>query len=209
MNIAKFLDQPIRFNPRRASVHSASVSSSHPPSPSYESTPTSSPRSDAAPSPEKLLSPTQSTNPTPLETSPSLADSHEQVLESSEQHTATPDPPTETVRPRRHRATKERKSITKAACSACQRRKSKCDGKRPACSACVLKERCCEYSTSVGVSSQAAKRERLKSYAAILGLVRDAAPEDCERILQDLRAPKTLNEAIRNVQRNWVFESGD
>ncbi|KAI4851994.1 hypothetical protein E4T44_01779 [Aureobasidium sp. EXF-8845] len=208
MDIARFLDQPIRFNPRRASVHSASVSSSHPPSPSYESTPTSSSESDTALSPEKRFSPTQNTNATPPTTSPSLADGNEQVLDSSE-HAPTPDSSTEQPNPRRHRATKDRKGITKAACSACQRRKSKCDGKRPACSACVLKARCCEYSTRVGISSQAAKRERLKSYATILGLVRDAAPGDCEKILQDLRAPKTLNEAIRNVQRNWVFESED
>jgi hypothetical protein len=84
-----------------------------------------------------------------------------------------------------------------------------CDGKRPACSACVLKERSCEYSTRVGVSSQAARRERLESYATILGLIRNAAPEDRDRILQDLRAPKSLNEAINIVQRNWVCKSGD
>jgi hypothetical protein len=52
-----------------------------------------------------------------------------------------------------------------------------------------------------------ANRERLANYATILGLVRDADPEDCDRILQDLRAPQTLNEAIETVQRNWIFES--
>jgi hypothetical protein len=52
-----------------------------------------------------------------------------------------------------------------------------------------------------------ANRERLANYATILGLVRDADPEDCDRILQDLRAPQTLNEAIETVQRNWILES--
>jgi hypothetical protein len=125
MDIAKFLDQPIRFNPRRASVLSTSMSSSVPPSPSYEDTPTSSLGSDAALSSEKRFSSTQDSNPTPPQTSPSLADGNDQVFDTSERHTATPDPSSEIVVPRRHRATKERKSITKAACSACQRRKSK------------------------------------------------------------------------------------
>ena len=125
MDIAKFLDQPIRFNPRRASVLSTSMSSSVPPSPSYEDPPTSSPESDAALSSEKRFSSTQNSNPTPPQTSPSIGDANDQVFDTSEQHTATPDPSSEVVVPRRHRATKERKSITKAACSACQRRKSK------------------------------------------------------------------------------------
>jgi hypothetical protein len=125
MDIAKFLDQPVRFNPRRASVLSPSVSSSLPPSPSYESTPSSSPESDAGPSSEKPFPPTQNINPTPPRTSPSLADGNDQALEGPEQQSATPNPSSEAAGPRRHRATKERKGITKAACSACQRRKSK------------------------------------------------------------------------------------
>jgi hypothetical protein len=127
MDIAKFLDQPVRFNPRRTSVLSASVStSSLPPSPSYESTPTSSPKSDAAlPPSEKPSLPTENANPTPPRTSPSVADRNDQALERSEQQSATPDPSLETTGPRRYRATKDRKGITKAACSACQRRKSK------------------------------------------------------------------------------------
>jgi hypothetical protein len=72
-----------------------------------------------------------------------------------------------------------------------------------------LKERYCEYSARVGVTSQAANKERLESYVTILGLVRDADPEDCDRILQDFRAPQTLNEAIETVQRNWILKSGN
>lgn len=126
MDIAKFLEQPIRFNPRRASVLSTSTSSPVPPSPSDRHTPTtSSPESDAAPSSERRLSTTQNFHPTPPQTSPSLVDGNDQESERSEQQSATPDPPTEAVVPRRHRATKERKGITKAACSSCQRRKSK------------------------------------------------------------------------------------
>ncbi|KAI4848095.1 hypothetical protein E4T44_04136 [Aureobasidium sp. EXF-8845] len=121
----------------------------------------------------------------------------------------TSDRSSEIVNPGRQRATKDRRNIIKAACSACRRRKSKCDGKRPTCSACVSKGASCEYSTEVGVSSQAARRERLKSYATILELVRDSAPEDRDRILQDLRTPQTFEEAIEAVQRIWIPKSGD
>jgi hypothetical protein len=69
---------------------------------------------------------------------------------------------------------------------------------------------CSQRSSSQhSVSSQATKRERLKSYATVLGLIRDATPEDCKLILEDLRALRTLIEAIKVVQRNWVCQSGD
>lgn len=123
MDIAKFLEQPIRFNPRRASVLSASMSGSLSPSPSYEGTTTSSLGHDAASSSERRFSSTQ--NPTPPQTSPSLVDENDQRSEQSGQPSTSPEPTTEIVAPRRHRATKERKGITKAACSSCQRRKSK------------------------------------------------------------------------------------
>jgi hypothetical protein len=70
------------------------------------------------------------------------------------------------------------------------------------CTACVLEERFCRYSTRAGVSTQAAGKERLRSYATILELIRDATPKDRDRVLQDFRAPKTLDEAIEIVQRN-------
>jgi hypothetical protein len=60
-----------------------------------------------------------------------------------------------------------------------------------------------------GVSTQAARKERLRSYATILELIRDATPKDRDRVLQDLRAPKTLDEAIEIVQRNWVCKPED
>jgi hypothetical protein len=59
------------------------------------------------------------------------------------------------------------------------------------------------------VSSQETNRERLGSYATILQLVRDADPVDCDRILQEFRAPQTLNAAIETVQRNWILKSGN
>jgi hypothetical protein len=72
-----------------------------------------------------------------------------------------------------------------------------------------MKESSCKYSTRADVSTQAARKERLRSYATILELIRDATPEDRDRVLQDFRAPKTLDEAIEIVQRNWVCKSED
>jgi hypothetical protein len=125
MNIAKFLDQPIRFNSRRASAHSVSMTSLLSPSPPYESIPTSSPESDGALSPETRFLPTQNPKPGPPRTSSPLADGNDQVLEGPKQRSATPNPPLKTVDAGEQRDTRGRRSITKAACSACQRRKSK------------------------------------------------------------------------------------
>ncbi|KAI4750504.1 hypothetical protein E4T51_16183 [Aureobasidium sp. EXF-12344] len=180
MDIAKFIDQPIRFNPRRPSAHSASKISSLPPSPSYEGTRTSSFMSDAPLSPESRSLPTQNPNSSLPRTPPLLAGENGRVLEGSKQRSATPKLASET-----------------------------CDGKCPVCTACVLKERFCKYSTRAGASTQAARKERLRSYATILELIRDATPEDRDRVLKDFRAPKTLDEAIEIVQRKWVCRDED
>jgi hypothetical protein len=84
-----------------------------------------------------------------------------------------------------------------------------CDGKRPACGACVSKKSSCAYSAEEGLSNQAARRKQLESYTTILQLVRDAASGDCERILQDLREPQTLNESIKTVRKKWIHNYED
>jgi hypothetical protein len=125
MDIAKFLDQPIRFNPRRPSAYSVSKISSLPPSPSHEGTRTSSSMPDTPLSPESRSLPTQNPNSSPPRTPPLLAGKNDRVLEGSRQRSATPEPSSKTVDTRQQKGTKNRKSIIKAACSACQRRRSK------------------------------------------------------------------------------------
>ncbi|THX46504.1 hypothetical protein D6D08_10273 [Aureobasidium pullulans] len=95
---------------------------------------------------------------------------------------------------------KKRSRITRAACSACRKRKAKCDGKRPTCSTCDRKKRNCGYLAEEGVSSQAATRRRLDGYANVLQMLRDAEPSECALILRDLRKADSLREAVQAVQ---------
>lgn len=55
-------------------------------------------------------------------------------------------------------------------------------------------------------SSQAASRRRLEGYATVLKLLGRAKPEDCERILEDLRRPKSLAGGVRTVLKQWMPE---
>ncbi|KAH0379226.1 hypothetical protein KCU92_g8272, partial [Aureobasidium melanogenum] len=96
---------------------------------------------------------------------------------------------------------------TKAACSACRKRKSKCDGKRPTCSSCITKNKPCEYLAEEGMSSQAASRKQLEGYATVLRLLQNAHPEDCDRIIRDLRRPKSLAGGVKTVLEKWMLET--
>lgn len=50
-----------------------------------------------------------------------------------------------------------------------------------------------------GISNQAASRRRLEGYAAVLRLLQNAHPEDCNHIIWDLRRPKTLARGVKTV----------
>ncbi|KEQ70788.1 hypothetical protein M436DRAFT_53240 [Aureobasidium namibiae CBS 147.97] len=99
---------------------------------------------------------------------------------------------------------KERRKLTKAACSSCRQRKSKCDGKRPACSTCRTKSRTCEYMTEEGVSSQSAYKTRLEDYATVLQLLKRADSSECALILEDLRGPKGVVDGVKEVLDKWA-----
>ncbi|THX93153.1 hypothetical protein D6D08_02203 [Aureobasidium pullulans] len=205
MDVAKFLEAPIRSNPRRES-QPWSLSTLLPLAPRETTSPasqsaspsTSFPEADAisrsefdftpADSVHSVSSATRSQWPTELGTpEQQTAEEPHQNLESEQSDGAT--------KPKR---------IVKAACSACRKRKAKCDGKRPACTSCTTKRRSCQYAAEEGVSSQAVTRRRLRGYGAVLQLVRDAEPEERELILQDLRRPGDLGEIVMAIQKKWT-----
>jgi hypothetical protein len=122
MDVAKFLDQPIRFNPRRPRAPSVLIPSSLLPSPSHESasstpslTSTSSSEFDATLASENCFLPTQNSTYIAPRTSSRLADRKDQILEIPEKTSAKSD----------RRSKEVQRKITKSACSACRRRKSK------------------------------------------------------------------------------------
>jgi hypothetical protein len=122
MDVAKFLDQPIRFNPRRPRAPLVLIPSSLLPSPSHESasptpslTSTSSSEFDATLTSENCFLPTQYPTYIAPRTSSRLADLKDQILKIPEKTSARSD-----CRPK-----EVQRKIIKSACSACRRRKSK------------------------------------------------------------------------------------
>lgn len=57
-----------------------------------------------------------------------------------------------------------------------------------------------------GISSQAASRRRLEGYATVLRLLQNAHPEDCNRIIWDLKRSKTLANGVKTVLEKWAPE---
>ncbi|THZ51350.1 hypothetical protein D6C90_01843 [Aureobasidium pullulans] len=205
MDVAKFLEAPIRSNPRRES-QPWSLSTLLPPTPRE----TTSPASQSA-SPSSSFSVADAISRSEFDSIP--ADSVHSVssatrsqwpteLGTPEQQTA--EEPHQNLESEQNDGATKPKRIVKAACSACRKRKAKCDGKRPACTSCTTKRRSCQYAAEEGVSSQAVTRRRLQGYGAVLQLVRDAEPEERELILQDLRRPGDLGEIVMAIQKKWT-----
>jgi hypothetical protein len=58
--------------------------------------------------------------------------------------------------------------------------------------------------TEEGVSSQAAYKTRLEDYATVLHLLKRADRDECRRILEDLRKPKSMTDGVKDVLERWV-----
>jgi hypothetical protein len=132
MDVAKFLDQPICFNPRRPRAPLVLVSSSVSSSPYHESanptpslTSTSSSEFDATLTSEKCFLPTQNPTATALRILSPLADGKDQIVDKLEHTLAIPDRRSKVSSQGRTRVTKDNKNLMKSACSACRRRKTK------------------------------------------------------------------------------------
>ncbi|KEQ91756.1 hypothetical protein AUEXF2481DRAFT_450881 [Aureobasidium subglaciale EXF-2481] len=211
MNHAIFLDQPVRMNPRRQSRQYQAESEPLPSWIPHDSS-TKSPQSSLSPwmLSKEFDAPLASRSPSSygLGISPSiLPHSLEQEQPMAEGPAASspsttfahePSPKVDAKTP-----TVKQRRTTKAACSACRKRKAKCDGKRPTCSSCTDLKRKCEYLAEEGISSQAASRKRLEGYATVLNLIRKASAGDCKNILDDLRGPKTMDKGVNTVLEKW------
>lgn len=91
---------------------------------------------------------------------------------------------------------KKRRLMSKvAACNACRKRKSRCDGVRPCCGACDQQTRKCIYDVEPGVSRHKSMRHRLdvletkhKSLQDVVHKIRDGSPEQVDLLLRRLKA---------------------
>ncbi|KAF2138160.1 uncharacterized protein K452DRAFT_198778, partial [Aplosporella prunicola CBS 121167] len=103
------------------------------------------------------------------------------------------------------------RQIINAACTACQRRKSKCDGVRPKCSACVRRLTDCSYETASAEETRtsALKRrnemleQRLSTFTELYDLLQSASESDARTLLQLIRSspdPETVLNTVREGQ---------
>ena len=91
---------------------------------------------------------------------------------------------------------KKRRLMSKvAACNACRKRKSRCDGVRPCCGACNQQTRKCIYDVEPGVSRHKSIRRRLdilenkhRFLQDVVHKIRDGTPEQVDLLLQRLKA---------------------
>ncbi|GAB1730658.1 hypothetical protein NU195Hw_Modified_258t2 [Hortaea werneckii] len=106
-------------------------------------------------------------------------------------------------------AGKSKRTLIENACAACRRRKSRCDGHRPACSRCQTLQTSCEYEAEEGESRWSALRRRNKILETeraemhelltylqsrpeveareIFNRIRSCGPEDVFNLLREIR----------------------
>ncbi|KAK5988254.1 Nitrogen assimilation transcription factor nit-4-like protein [Cladobotryum mycophilum] len=101
---------------------------------------------------------------------------------------------------------KRKRTQVLAACSNCQKQKSKCDGERPTCGACESRNKECHYSVPEGLSSRNEQRRRFHTVAesyenlrTAFGVLRRSDEEDIARIIRRIRESATTDEAIEMI----------
>jgi len=95
-----------------------------------------------------------------------------------------------------------------AACEACRKRKSKCTGQRPNCSACVARRTPCSYTTfSSETHSQALKRkygELLRAqdsaYRELFHVLRSKSEAEAIGLLRRIRMDGDVEAVLRHVR---------
>ncbi|KAK5168106.1 uncharacterized protein LTR77_006674 [Saxophila tyrrhenica] len=90
---------------------------------------------------------------------------------------------------------KPKRTLIESACSACRRRKSKCDGHRPVCSRCSALKTHCTYEAQEGESRWSALRRRKKDVESdkddlteLLTYLRDAEEPEATDVFHQIRS---------------------
>ncbi|KAK0730418.1 hypothetical protein B0H67DRAFT_32036 [Lasiosphaeris hirsuta] len=105
-----------------------------------------------------------------------------------------------------------KRQATTAACSACRRRKSKCNGQRPRCSVCRDRGTECEFDTNATEThAQALKRKyselqsQKTTYQQIFSLLQTRPEQEAEDLLQRIRRGADANSILRHVNYGDVL----
>ncbi|KAF5563646.1 nitrate assimilation regulatory nirA [Fusarium napiforme] len=95
-----------------------------------------------------------------------------------------------------------RAALTSVACNNCRVRKSKCDGRKPTCSACASRRQHCVYRAEVSQEKMTELRKGSKDLFQALELLRTAPDEHAQNLLERLRSSDSVSEFLQ------VLDSG-
>ncbi|KAK0673333.1 putative nitrogen assimilation transcription factor [Cercophora samala] len=110
-------------------------------------------------------------------------------------------------------APRRKRQATTAACRACRKRKSKCDGARPTCSVCRDRKTKCEFDTIAATEThtQALKRkytelqQQKTTFEQIYEVLRSRPEKEAEEIFQRIRRGADANSILRHVNYGDVL----
>ncbi|KAM7209353.1 hypothetical protein V8F20_000403 [Naviculisporaceae sp. PSN 640] len=101
---------------------------------------------------------------------------------------------------------RKRRQTTTAACAPCRKRKSRCDGQRPSCTACVERGTNCEFQTNAAEThTQALKRkfnelqDRTSAHEQIFDILRSRPEKDAIEVLKRIRQGVDAATILRHV----------
>ncbi|KAH7147889.1 hypothetical protein DER46DRAFT_629931 [Fusarium sp. MPI-SDFR-AT-0072] len=90
-----------------------------------------------------------------------------------------------------------RAALTSVACNNCRVRKSKCDGRKPTCSACASRRQQCIYRAEVSHEKLVELRKGSKDLFQALELLRTAPDEHALSLLETLRSSGSVSEFLQ------------
>ncbi|PVH91520.1 hypothetical protein DM02DRAFT_704475 [Periconia macrospinosa] len=97
------------------------------------------------------------------------------------------------------------------ACRVCQARRTKCDGKRPQCGACILRQSECGYTTRAGQSHLQARKQKMQELESdksvmldILCRLQTSSSKTASELLQQLRSTRSgdIRKVVTCIERN-------
>ncbi|KAK0630112.1 hypothetical protein B0T17DRAFT_490691 [Bombardia bombarda] len=101
---------------------------------------------------------------------------------------------------------RKKRQATTAACGPCRKRKSKCDGERPKCSACIDRKTDCGFDTQAAEThAQALKRKfnelqaQQSTYEHIYDILQARPKEEAEEVFQRIRRGADAHSILRQV----------
>ncbi|UZP39173.1 hypothetical protein NXS19_006989 [Fusarium pseudograminearum] len=100
-----------------------------------------------------------------------------------------------------------RAALTSVACNNCRLRKSKCDGRKPTCSACSSRRQKCIYRAEVTQEKMLELRKGSKDLFEALELLRTAPEENVAAMLLNLRGRGSVSDFLQSIDSGMVGAS--